>query len=139
MPVTDDDGIRALLDYDTVAVIGCSSTPEKAAHEVPKYLNDHGYDVVPVNPNADEIFGRTAYDSLAEVEADVDLVNVFRPSLEVPHIADQVIARSISRSDVEAVWLQLGISHDESAERLEDEGLRVVQDRCMKVEHERLA
>jgi hypothetical protein len=138
MPITDDEGFRRLLAYDTVAVIGCSTTPGKAAHDVPKYLLDHGYDVVPVNPFADEIFGRDAYDSLADVEEDVGLVDVFRPSEEVPGIVDDVVAREESRGDVEALWLQLGISHDEAVERAENAGLDVVQDRCMKVEHERL-
>ena len=138
MPITDDEGLRELLDYKTVAVIGCSSTPGKAAHEIPKYLDEHGYEVIPVNPFADEIFGREPYDSLAEVEEDIDLVDVFRPSMEVPSIVEQVIARSISRQDVNAIWLQQGISHDEAADRAEDQGLKIVQDRCMKVEHERL-
>jgi predicted CoA-binding protein len=138
MPITDDEGLCELLDYETVAVIGCSSTPGKAAHEIPKYLDEHGYEVIPVNPFADEIFGREPYDSLAEVEEDIDLVDVFRPSMEVPSIVEQVIARSISRQDVNAIWLQQGISHDEAADRAEDQGLEIVQDRCMKVEHERL-
>jgi len=138
MPITDDEGLRELLDYKTVAVIGCSSTPGKAAHEIPKYLDEHSYEVIPVNPFADEIFGREPYDSLAEVQEDIDLVDVFRPSMEVPSIVEQVIARSISRQDVNAIWLQQGISHDEAADRAEDQGLKIVQDRCMKVEHERL-
>jgi predicted CoA-binding protein len=121
-----------------VAVIGCSSTPGKAAHDVPKYLLEHGYDVVPVNPFADEIFGRRAYDDLAAVEERVELVEVFRPSEEVPGVVDQVLDRVDDREDVRAIWLQLGISHDDAAARAEAAGLRVVQDRCMKVEHGRL-
>jgi predicted CoA-binding protein len=127
-----------LLEYDTVAVIGCSSTSGKAAHEIPAYLQRHGYDVIPINPFADEILGRKAYDSLAEVEEDVDLVDVFRPSEEVAGIVDDVIARKEDRGDVKAIWLQLGISDDEAAARAEDAGLEITQDRCMKVEHGRL-
>jgi hypothetical protein len=138
MPITDDEGIRDLLAHDTVAVIGCSTTPGKAAHDIPKYLLEHGYEVIPVNPFADEIFGREAYDSLADVDEDVELVDVFRPSEEVPDIVDDVVARKESRGDVEALWLQLGIAHDEAAARAEAAGLAVVQDRCMKVEHGRL-
>jgi hypothetical protein len=138
MPITTDDGLRELLDFERVAVVGCSATPGKAAHEVPAYLREHGYEIHPVNPYADEIFGAEPADSLAEVNADVDLVNVFRPSEEVPGIVEQVIDRKESRGDVQAIWLQLGISHDEAAARAEDAGLRVVQDRCMKVEHGRL-
>jgi hypothetical protein len=138
MPTTTDDGLRELLDCTRIAVVGCSATPGKAAHEVPAYLRDHGYEVHPVNPYADEIFGIEAADSLAEVDAEIDLVNVFRPSEEVPGIVEQVLDRKNARGDVQALWLQLGISHDEAVGRAEDAGLRVVQDKCMKVEHGRL-
>jgi len=87
-----------------------------------------------VNPFAGEIFDRTAYDSLTDVEGRVDLVDVFRPSEEVPGIVDEALARD----DVRAVWLQLGITHDGAGERVEVAGRRFVQDRCMKVEHQRL-
>ncbi|WP_435095075.1 CoA-binding protein [Halorubrum sp. N11] len=138
MPITDDEGLDRLLDADTVAVIGCSTTAGKAAHDVPAYLQRHGYHVIPVNPFADEVLGETAYDELADVEADVDLVNVFRPSEEVPEILDAVRERHAERGDADAAWLQLGISHDEAAAGAESDGIAVVQDRCMKVEHGRL-
>ncbi|WP_123622434.1 CoA-binding protein [Halorubrum sp. CSM-61] len=138
MPITDDEGLDRLLDADTIAVIGCSTTPGKAAHDVPAYLQQHGYHVIPVNPFADEVLGETAYDELAEVEADVDLVNVFRPSGEVPEVLGAVRERHAERGDAGAAWLQLGISHDEAAAEAEADGIEVVQDRCMKVEHGRL-
>jgi hypothetical protein len=138
MPVTDDDGLRDLLDLRRVAVVGCSTTPGKAAHEVPAYLGRAGYEVYPVNPYADEVLGREAADSLGDVAATVDLVDVFRPSDEVAGIVDEAVARRAARGDVCALWLQLGIRDDEAAARAEEAGLRVVQDRCMKVEHERL-
>jgi predicted CoA-binding protein len=134
MSVETDSDLREILELDRVAVVGCSATPGKDAHEIPKYLRDHGYDVIPVNPYADEIFGREAYDSLAEVEETVDLVDVFRPSDEVAGIVDE----AIERDDVQAVWTQLGIRDDDAAERAEGAGLRVVQDKCIKVEHRRL-
>ena len=134
MPVTDDAGLREVLELDTIAVVGCSTSPGKAAHDIPQYMRDHGYEVIPVNPFADEIFGREAYDSLADVEETVDVVDVFRPSEEVPDIVDEAVARE----DVQVVWLQLGITHDEAGERVEAAGKRFVQDRCLKVEHQRL-
>jgi len=134
MPVESDSELAEILDLETVAVVGCSTTPGKAAHDVPAYLREHGYDVIPVNPYADEVFGRTAYDSLADVGEAVDVVDVFRPSEEVAGIVDE----AVERGDVEAVWLQLDITDDEAAARAEDAGLRVVQDKCMKVEHGRL-
>jgi predicted CoA-binding protein len=135
MPVTSDDDLREILHADTIAVVGCSSTPGKAAHGVPKYMQEHGYRIVPVNPTTEEVLGERAYDSLAEVEADVDIVDVFRPSEEVSGIVDEVL----DRDDVDTVWLQLNIRDDDAGERVEESGRRFVQDKCLKVEHGRLA
>ena len=134
MPVESDAELREILGLETIAVVGCSATPGKDAHEIPKYLLEHGYEVIPVNPFADEIFGREPYDSLAEVEETVDIVDVFRPTDEVPGIVDE----ALGRDDAGTVWLQLGITHDEAGERVEAAGRNFVQDRCLKVEHERL-
>lgn len=134
MPVETDAELQEVLARRRVAVVGCSATPGKDAHEIPKYLLEHGYDVVPVNPFSDEVLGRTAYDSLADVDGEVEVVDVFRPSDEVSGIVDE----AIERDDVEVVWTQLGIRDDDAAARAENAGLRVVQDRCMKVEHARL-
>jgi hypothetical protein len=134
MPATTEQ-IREILDAETVAVVGCSTTPGKAAHDVPKYLLDRGYEVIPVNPYADEVFGIEAYDSLAEVPEGVDVVDVFRPSEETGPIVDA----AIERDDVTAIWLQLGIRNDAAGERAEAAGKLFVQDRCIKVEHAKLA
>jgi predicted CoA-binding protein len=134
MPVETDAEIRSILDHGTVAVVGCSSTPGKDAHEVPKYLQAQGYEIIPVNPTAEEVLGRPAYDSLSDVEEAIDIVDVFRPSPEVAGIVDEALARD----DVAVIWLQLGIHDDEAVSRAEAAGLRVVQDRCMKPEHRRL-
>ena len=134
MPVTDDSELREILEHDRIAVVGCSSTPGKAAHDVPHYLDRQGYDVVPVNPYADEIFGREAYDSLSEVPGEVDIVDVFRPSEEVSGIVDE----ALDREDIAVIWLQLGIHDDEAVERAEADGRQVVQDMCMKPTHRRL-
>ncbi|QRV16042.1 CoA-binding protein [Haloterrigena salifodinae] len=135
MPVDTAEEIEEILEYETIAVVGCSSTPGKAAHDVPKYLLERGYDVIPVNPYADEIFEREVYDSLDEVDAEIDVVCIFRPSEEVSGIVDA----ALERDDVTVVWTQQGIRDDKAAARAEDDGRRVVQDRCMKVEHRRLA
>ncbi|MFB6079255.1 MAG: CoA-binding protein [Halarchaeum sp.] len=134
MPVDDDETLSEILDYETIAVVGCSSTPGKAAHDIPKSLQRHGYRVVPVNPTTDEVLGERAYDSLADVAEEIDVVDVFRPSDEVAGIVDA----ALERDDVKAVWTQLGIRDDEAAARAEEAGLLVVQDKCMKVEHRRL-
>jgi len=134
MPVQSDAEVREVLGLDRIAVVGCSSTAGKAAHDIPKYLLEHGYDIVPVNPHADEIFGREVVDSLSAVEGPIDVVDVFRPSEELSGIVDEVLARE----DVTALWTQLDIRDREATDRAEDAGVVVVEDRCMKVEHGRL-
>jgi len=134
MPVEDDDELREILQGKRVAVVGCSTTPGKDAHEIPKYLREQGYEVIPVNPFADEIFGVKAYDSLADVPGEVDTVDVFRPSEEVDGIVDE----ALDRDEDAVIWLQLGIHDDDAVARAEAAGRRVVQDRCMKPTHQRL-
>jgi predicted CoA-binding protein len=135
MPVTTDDELREILEMKTIAVVGCSATPGKDAHEIPKYLQRQGYEIIPVNPNADQVLGNRAYDSIGAVDEDVDIVDVFRPSDEVAGIVDDVLVRN----DIKVIWLQLGIHDDEAVSRAEAAGLRVVQDKCMKPVHQRLA
>ena len=134
MPVESDAGLREILGLETVAVVGCSRSPGKAAHDVPKYLHEHGYEVIPVNPHAEEILGRQAYDSLSAVEEKIDVVCVFRPSDELEAIVDQVL----ERKDVSVVWTQLGIRDEDALERVKASGRTVVEDRCMLVEHRKL-
>jgi predicted CoA-binding protein len=134
MPLESDEGLRRVLGHDRVAVVGASTTYEKAAHIVPAYLGRHGYELRPVNPTADEILDTPAADSLAEVAETVDVVEIFRPSEEVPGIVEEALARD----DVRAIWMQPGIRNAEAAREAEAGGLDVVQDRCMKVEHGRL-
>ncbi|MCQ4333276.1 CoA-binding protein [Natronomonas sp. F2-12] len=134
MPVETDSELREILGLETIAVVGCSATPGKEAHEVPKFLHEQGYEIVPVNPYADEIFGIEPYDSLSAVEENIGIVDVFRPSEEVAEIAEA----AIERDDVEVVWTQLGITDPEAGERVEAAGKRYVEDRCLKVEYQRL-
>ncbi len=134
MPVESDAELRELLGFRRVAVVGRSATPGKAAHEIPNYLTEHGYDVIPVNPTVEEVLGTPAYDSLSEIDEEIELVNVFRPSEEVSGIVDE----ALERTDLRAIWLQLGISDPEATARAERAGLHVVSDRCIKVEHQRL-
>jgi predicted CoA-binding protein len=134
MPIEDNDTLRELLKQTRVAVVGASATLDKAAHIIPAYLQRHGYEIIPVNPNVDELFDRTEYDSLSDVDEEVDIVEIFRPSEEVPGIVDE----AVDRDDVNTIWMQLGIRNDDAAKRAEDAGLNVVQDHCMKVEHGRL-
>lgn len=129
-----DAMLHSLLDLERIAVVGASSTPGKAAHDVPRYLSDRGYEIVPVNPFAETVLGRPAYDSLTEVEEPVELVDVFRPSEEVSGIVDEALARP----DQPAIWLQLDITDDAALARARAAGGTMVQDLCLKVEHQRL-
>jgi predicted CoA-binding protein len=132
----DDESLRTALSYEKVAVVGCSRTPGKAAHDIPAYLQGHGYQIHPVNPFAGEILDQPAVDDLGSLpEGAVEIVNVFRPSDEVSDIVDE----ALPRDDIRVLWTQLGIRDDAAAERARDAGLTVVQDRCMKVEHRRLS
>ncbi|HEV3230988.1 MAG TPA: CoA-binding protein [Candidatus Dormibacteraeota bacterium] len=126
------DDIDALLDARTVAVVGLSPDPGRASHEVAGYLRDHGYRIVPVNPNVEAVLGQRAYPSLAEVPFAVDLVDVFRRPEHLAGIVDEAIAKGVA-----GVWGQLGVVDQEAAARGRAAGLRVVMDRCLMVEHRR--
>lgn len=138
MPLTTDADIRRVLSAETVAVVGCSTTPGKPAHDVPAYLQRHGYRVIPVNPFADTVLGEPAYDELSAVDARIDVVDVFRPSEDVPAVLESVRARHTDRGDAGTAWLQLGIRHDDAVATAEAGGLDVVEDRCIQIEHDRL-
>jgi len=120
-----DSEIIGILKLKSIAVVGMSRNPGKAAHDVPRYLLEHGYDVVPINPNADRIMGLKAFASLTDMPRPVDLINIFRPSLDIPQL-------------IESAILQLGIHHKQSEDKARENGIKVVYDRCIKIEHGRL-
>ena len=128
------EGLRALYeDVDTIAVVGCSSDPLRAANYVPRYMRAHGYSVIPVNPRQDELLGERCFASLHEIDRKVDVVQVFRPSEEAPAIAQDAVAIGAS-----CLWLQLGLRSDDAARIARAGGMRVVMDRCMGVVHGQL-
>jgi predicted CoA-binding protein len=128
-----DDEIRAIFSMKKIAVVGMSQNPQKDAHMIPKYLTTQGYDVTPVNPNADEILGKKCFDLVSEVPGEIDVVNVFRPSEDVLPVIQEAIKKK-----PKVIWLQEGI-HNEEAEKLaKNAGITVVFNRCMFAEHRRL-
>ncbi len=130
----NDFEIRKILqDAHTIASVGCSKDEKKPAHHVPAYLLEHGYEVIPVNPTADEILGEKSYPDLAAIGRPVDVVQIFRPSEDVPPIVDQAI-----QIGAKVVWMQEGIVNQDAAQVARNAGLTVVMDRCMQVEHNRL-
>ncbi|CCC81958.1 CoA-binding protein [Thermoproteus tenax] len=131
--------LKEILKYKKIAVVGASRDPSKWAHIVPRYLKEKGYRVVPVNPTASEVLGERAYPTLLDIPEDIDIVQVFRPTEEVPRIAEEVLARKRTRGDVKVLWLQLGITAPEEVKRrLEREGIVVVENMCMMETHMRL-
>jgi predicted CoA-binding protein len=123
----DAEGLRDIMEtVQSIAVVGISRNPEKAARRVPSYLASKGYEIVPVNPFVDEIFGQEAKDSLAEVTDPVDMVLVFRPSEE----AAEILKEAADRPERPVIWLQEGIQADTEAGEARARGLRVVQDLC---------
>lgn len=134
MPVDKDEELREILkESRTIAVVGASGSEGKEAHSVPRYLQEHGYRVLPVNPAREEILDVPAVSSLADIDEQIDVVDVFRPAEETPDIARAAVA-----AGAKVLWLQLGIESDEAARIAEEGGLRVVMDECMKQSHERL-
>jgi len=126
-----------LTSSRTIAVLGASTKSDRAANQVPRYLQRHGYAVLPVNPVAagSELFGEPVTATLAEISQPVDLVDVFRRPVDIPpHVPDILAMRPLPK----VVWFQLGIRNDEAAAELEAAGITVVQDKCTKIEHARL-
>jgi len=116
----------------TIAIVGLSSNVLRPSHFVGFYLQRHGYQIVPVNPNETEVLGEKAYASLSEVPFHIDVVDVFRAPAFVPAIAEEAV-----RIGASSLWLQFGVISIEGARIAERGGLKVVVDRCMKVEHAR--
>ncbi len=127
------DTIRRILrEANTIAMVGLSSKSQKASQFVATYLQYKGYNLIPVHPKADSILGNTAYPTLEDIPEPVDVVDVFRPPRECPTYAEQA-----ATIDADALWLQLGIVSLDAAEIAEANGLDIVMDRCMKMEHGR--
>lgn len=128
-----DEQIKKIYALKNIAVVGMSKNPEKAAHYVPKYLIEQGYNIMPVNPTTDEILGKKCYPSLLDVPVPIDIVDVFRPSDQVKPVVEEAI-----KIKPRVIWLQEGI-HDLEAESLAKKaGIDVVFNRCMLAEHQRL-
>lgn len=123
---------RVLREFSTLAVVGASRHPEKAAFSVPSALQAEGFRVIPVNPEADTLFGERAYPTLSAVPEPVEVVLVFRPSDEAPRIAEEAV-----RIGAKALWLQLGLKSEEARRIAEGAGLLYVENRCMGVERAR--
>jgi predicted CoA-binding protein len=122
-----------LENYKTIAVVGLSDKPERDSHAVAKYLKEHGYTVIPVNPAKSEILGEKSYPDLASIPQQVDIVDIFRNMDAIPGIVDEAI-----KIQAKVVWMQLGLVHNESARKAKEAGLVAVQSKCIKIEHSKM-
>ena len=129
-----DQVLKDLLSSaTTIAMVGASSNPEKASHGIMRKLQSVGYRVIPVNPKETDILGERSYASLLDIPERVDIVDVFRRSEDTPQIADEAITIG-----AKALWLQTGITNEETARRAQDGGLIVVMDACIGATHSML-
>ncbi len=130
---------EVLRAHKVIAVVGASKNPEKEAHTVPAYLREHGYRVIPINPTADMIFGERAYPSLAslpdQLAKEVEVVEVFRPSGELPEVARQVVEMSKKHGKSYVFWSQTGLENDEAKAILSEGQVPYVMNACMRVVH----
>ncbi|HET7261634.1 MAG TPA: CoA-binding protein [Casimicrobiaceae bacterium] len=135
MPIVDDiPGLRRILTCSrTIAVVGLSANWNRPSNFAAKYMQEHGYRIVPVNPAYASVLGETCYPDLASIPVPVDIVDCFRRAPEIPAIAEAAIA-----IHAKVLWMQLGIENAEAAKRASDAGLDVVMNRCVKIEHARL-
>jgi len=137
--LTTGDQIRDLLsETRTIAVLGIKTElqSEQPALYVPKYMQVAGYKIIPVPvyyPDVTEILGEKVFRKLSDIPGDVDMVNVFRRPQDIPPHVDDILAKK-----PKSIWMQLGIYHDEVTEQLAQAGIKVVQDRCLMVDHRRL-
>lgn len=133
-----DSHLKSVLQKaKVVAVVGVSSNPVRPSYFVARYLTLKSYRVVPVNPGlaGQALFGETVYASLAEIPFDVDMVDIFRRSDAVPPIVDEALARW---PDLQTIWMQIGVEHPQAAAKAEARGVTVIQNRCPKIEYQRL-
>lgn len=123
--------IKEILDtYRVIAVVGLSADPGRPSHQVARYLQDHGYRIVPVNPGCREVLGEKCYPSLKDIPFPVEVVDIFRNVEAIPGIVEEAVA-----AGAKVVWMQLGLEEPISALKARQAGLLVVMNRCLKVEH----
>ena len=128
-----DDQIQKILEMKNVVVVGMSRHSEKAAHFVPKYLHENGFNITPVNPTTDEILEKKCFKEINDVHDEIDIVDIFRPSDQVLPIIKEAI-----KKNPKVIWLQEGIHNEEAEQLAHDAGIDVVFNRCMLAEHQRL-
>ena len=123
--------IKAILErFNTVAIVGLSPKPQRDSHKVAKYLKENHYRIVPVNPGQKEILGEQCYPNLKTIPFPIDVVDIFRKPEAIPPVVDNAI-----EIGAQVVWMQLGLAHNQAADKARKAGLQVVMNKCIKIEH----
>ena len=121
----------------TIAVYGMSTNIAKAEHTVPGYLLKRGYNIIPINPNAETILKQKVYRNLMEIPDKIDIVNIFRPEEEALTIVKEAIERKKAKGDIKLIWLQLGLKNAEAKQLAKENGIDYIEDKCIYIEHKK--
>ena len=125
---------RIFENTKTIAIIGCSPKEEKDSNRVARYLQSVGFRIVPVYPKEEQILGEDVYRSVADIPFKIDMVNIFRKAKEI----DVIVDMAIKRGDIDCLWTQLGLVNNQACERAHDASIKIVQDKCTKIEHAKI-
>jgi predicted CoA-binding protein len=126
-----EDEIKEILtSYKTIAIVGISNKPDRDSYIVAEYLLNQGYKIIPVNPNIDTVLDLKAYPDLISIPEDIEIVDIFRR----PEFVDEIVDQAIEKG-AKVVWMQLGVINESAAEKARKAGLKVVMNKCIKVEH----
>ena len=128
-----DEEIKQIFALRKIAVVGMSKHSNKAAHFVPKYLSEQGFDITPINPTTNEILGKKCYPDISSIQHAIDVIDIFRPSEQVLSVIQDAIKKK-----PKVIWLQEGIHNAEAEKLAMKEGIIVIFNRCMLAEHKRL-
>lgn len=132
-PLNDQELTTLLKEAKRIAIVGISNKPDRPSYRVSKYLLEQGYEILPVNPTLDQVHGIKAYKSLSDIEGNIDIINVFRRSEET-----EPVAQAAAETNAKVFWLQLGIYNESAAEIASNAGQKVIMDRCILIDHDRL-
>jgi uncharacterized protein len=130
-----DSEIKDFYQLKNIAVVGVSKNEQKPSHYVPRYLIEHGYNIIPVNPTVIEVLGKKSYPNIADIPERIDIVDVFRRSDDLLSVIDDTIKK---KDEVKVFWMQEGIYNQEAEKKAKENGIDVVYNRCMMAEHKRL-
>ncbi|WP_282128166.1 CoA-binding protein [Roseobacter litoralis] len=137
MDYSDASLKNILQQTKTIAVVGVSMNPVRPSYFVARYLNLKGFKVLPVNPmhTGETLFGEVVHETLSDIDRPIDMVDIFRRSEAVPQIVDEALA---VLPDLKTIWMQIGVSHEAAAQKAQTRGITVIQNRCPKIEYQRL-